>query len=317
MKTDTVFRRCIGPSLAKPQNWTQIQSSRFPAEISAACLLKKPVSFSFLSQQEAYERYSSGSLCLPVPFPLKNYTANFIDRDPHCVSKTNSTSDAPLFQKGAYAMLHSDVSMGGSRPSLLLFRRNQKGNQLKHFLLDHRNTTDTSHGHITCYRHGFIDKEQPPISSPSLVPSISSSQTASSLLRTFHNNNNSNSNLLGDAVMMDLSCRWSAKFYGQVTFGPRGFAYPSSRWLARRFRMKKHKILKRFRFRRYKLAAIANLPFAKMIRVGMLPELKSSKTRKGDAVDLDLSTQLVQQARSSTGGKVKGRRSRPKSKYQV
>lgn len=114
-----------------------------------------------------------------------------------------------------------------------------------------------------------------------------------------------------------LDCRWSSKFYGQVTFGPRGFAYPSSRWLARRFRMKKHKILKRFRFRRYKLAAVANLPFAKMIRVGMLPELKSSKTRKGDEVDAGLSSQLVTQARTSVGGKVKGRRSRPKSKYQV
>lgn len=117
--------------------------------------------------------------------------------------------------------------------------------------------------------------------------------------------------------LLDLFCRWSSKFYGQVTFGPRGFAYPSSRWLARRFRMKKHKIIKRFRFRRYKLAAVANLPFAKMIRVGMLPELKSSKTRKGDVVDSGLSAQLVTQARSSTGGKVKGRRSRPKSKYQV
>eukprot|EP00796_Vickermania_ingenoplastis_P010480 gene10480-7285_t len=116
--------------------------------------------------------------------------------------------------------------------------------------------------------------------------------------------------------LLQVSCRWSAKFYGQVTFGPRGFAYPSSRWLARRFRMKKHKILKRFRFRRYKLAAVANLPFAKMIRVGMLPELKSSKSRKGDVVDAGLSSQLVSQARSSTGGKTKGRRSRPKSKYQ-
>lgn len=122
--------------------------------------------------------------------------------------------------------------------------------------------------------------------------------------------------LLGERLM-ERSCRWSAKFYGQVTFGPRGFAYPSSRWLARRFRMKKHRIIKRFRFRRYKLAAVANLPFAKMIRVGMLPELKSSKTRKGDMVDASLSAHLVSQAKTSTGGKVKGRRSRPKSKYQV
>lgn len=120
-------------------------------------------------------------------------------------------------------------------------------------------------------------------------------------------------------LLEQLSCRWAAKFYGNVTFGPRNYPYPSSRWLARRFKMKKHRIIKRFRFRRYKLAAVANLPFARMIRVGMLPELKSSKTKKGDAVEASLSSQLVDAARSSsaTGGKAKGKRTRPKSKYQV
>lgn len=119
-------------------------------------------------------------------------------------------------------------------------------------------------------------------------------------------------------VLEQLSCRWAAKFYGKVTYGPRNYPYPSSRWLARRFQMKKHRILKRFRFRRYKLAAVANLPFAKMIRVGMLPELKSSKTKKGDTVDMGLSSQLVKAARSSAGAtKTKGKRTRPKSKYQV
>ncbi|RNF18009.1 uncharacterized protein Tco025E_04667 [Trypanosoma conorhini] len=114
----------------------------------------------------------------------------------------------------------------------------------------------------------------------------------------------------------ELSARWAAKFYGRVTFGPRNYPYPSSRWLARRFKMKKHRIIKRFRFRRYKLAAVANLPFAKMIRVGLLPELKSSKTKKGDAVEADLSGRLVSAVRGA-GGKQKGHRGRPKSKYQV
>ncbi|CCW70145.1 unnamed protein product [Phytomonas sp. Hart1] len=81
--------------------------------------------------------------------------------------------------------------------------------------------------------------------------------------------------------------------------------------------MKKHRILKRFRFRRYKLAAVANLPFARMIRVGMLPELKSSKTKKADIVETGLSDHLVKTAKTTTGGKVSGKRSRPKSKYQV
>ncbi|PWU99844.1 hypothetical protein C4B63_8g195 [Trypanosoma cruzi] len=114
----------------------------------------------------------------------------------------------------------------------------------------------------------------------------------------------------------EISARWAAKFYGRVTFGPRNYPYPSSRWLARRFKMKKHRIIKRFRFRRYKLAAVANLPFAKMIRVGLLPELKSSKTKKGDDVEADLSGRLVSAVRSS-GGKKKGNRGRPKSKYQI
>lgn len=119
-------------------------------------------------------------------------------------------------------------------------------------------------------------------------------------------------------LLEQLSCRWAAKFYGKVTYAPRNYPYPSSRWLARRFKMKKHRIIKRFRFRRYKLAAVANLPFAKMIRVGMLPELKSSKTKKGDVVDVGLSSQLVGAARSSASTtKDKGKRSRPKSKYQV
>lgn len=120
----------------------------------------------------------------------------------------------------------------------------------------------------------------------------------------------------GDRVL-EKTVRWRPKHYGNVTFGPRNYPYPISRWLGRRFRMKKHKILKRMRFRRYKLAAIANLPFAKMIRVGMLPELKSSKSKSADTVDAGLGSLLVGAAKSATGGKVAGKRSRPKSKYQV
>jgi hypothetical protein len=117
--------------------------------------------------------------------------------------------------------------------------------------------------------------------------------------------------------VLEKTIGWRPKHYGNVTYGPRNYPYPISRWLGRRFRMKKHKILKRMRFRRYKLAAIANLPFAKMIRVGMLPELKSSKTKAGDTVDAGLSSLLVGAAKSATGIKAAGKRSRPKSKYQV
>lgn len=125
------------------------------------------------------------------------------------------------------------------------------------------------------------------------------------------------SNTYGDRANDDKVARWRPKHYGKVTFGPRNYPYPISRWLGRRFQMKKHKILKRMRFRRYKLAAVANLPFAKMIRVGMLPELKSSKAKKGDDIDMGLGAQLVKAAKSASGGKEAGRRSRPKSKYQV
>lgn len=115
----------------------------------------------------------------------------------------------------------------------------------------------------------------------------------------------------------DLTVYWRKKHFGNVTFGPRNYPYPISRWLGRRFQMKKHRILKRFRFRRYKLAAVANLPFAKMIRVGLLPEFKSSKSKKGDTVDAGLGAQLSSAAKASAKGKEAGKRSRPRSKYQI
>lgn len=220
---------------------------------------------------------------------LPSHRCNFIDRDSHRPTQANPVNDAHFFQRAL--QLHTDVSM---RPTSPLWSRDM---------------TLLKKPHAPQNRPKGQRRQLPNTGAGAISGAAASSDKVHAAVGTPPVS-------LGERLM-DVSCRWSAKFYGQVTFGPRGFAYPSSRWLARRFRMKKHKILKRFRFRRYKLAAVANLPFAKMIRVGMLPELKSSKTRKGDAVDSGLSSQLVTQARTTTGGKVKGRRSRPKSKYQV
>lgn len=283
---------------------------QFSSAISPIFPLRRTPAFSLQLKSEMLEKelfsaaMNSSTLCM-----RPRYTANFVDRDPdRSTNISNSSSEAPLFQKGAYAIRSTDVSMA-VKPVFCKWgvppNSQDKGESRSHCLPGDRNKERD------CCFTLCLPEDTTPLFSSILASSTFSSQPSTSSSTFSHP-----STLLGDKLM-NLDCRWSSKFYGQVTFGPRGFAYPSSRWLARRFRMKKHKILKRFRFRRYKLAAIANLPFAKMIRVGMLPELKSSKTRKGDAVDGDLSTQLVQQVRSSTGGKVKGRRSRPKSKYQV
>lgn len=285
--------RCVSNSLNRGTR----NALQFPGVKSPMNPLKKAPLFSLQLKKEMLEK---GLFFAPMDsttlFMRPRYAANFVDRDTRRPTNiNNSSSEAPLFQKGAYAIRSTDVSMV-LKPVFCQWR----------IPANARKTDETDCCSTLC-----LTRETRPLMLSSIVPFISSSQASTSPCTSSHH-----STLLGDKLM-NIDCRWSSKFYGQVTFGPRGFAYPSSRWLARRFRMKKHKILKRFRFRRYKLAAIANLPFAKMIRVGMLPELKSSKTRKGDAVDGDLSSQLVQQVRSSTGGKVKGRRSRPKSKYQV
>jgi hypothetical protein len=115
----------------------------------------------------------------------------------------------------------------------------------------------------------------------------------------------------------ETQCFWRKKWYGKVHGGMRNYAYSRSKWFSRRFRMKKHKIIKRMRFRRYKVASVANLPFSKMIRVGLLPELKSSKSKPGESVEGSLGASLVTAAKSASGMKEKGKRKRPRSKYQA
>lgn len=121
----------------------------------------------------------------------------------------------------------------------------------------------------------------------------------------------------------ELGAYWGQRFFGNVTHGFRNFGYPWSRWYIRRYGMKKHRYTKRWKVRRYKLASVANLPFAKMIRINMLPELKSKKGNKaaGGGFDVDaaaaptVATQISSAANSLAGGGRVGRRHRPKSKY--
>ena len=130
-------------------------------------------------------------------------------------------------------------------------------------------------------------------------PSLSSS--AAAVPRSF-----------GDRVD-HLWMRWRKKRFGFVSWGPNNFPHNVSRWLGMRHAMKKHRYLKRYKFQRMKLAAVSNLPFSKMIRVNLLPELKSAKagsSSQTESVDVATSSQIVS---SIKGGS--GKRRRPKSKY--
>lgn len=127
-----------------------------------------------------------------------------------------------------------------------------------------------------------------------------------------------------------VTCRWGKKYFGNIYHAPKNYGSRFSRWYSKRYKMKKHRYQKRWRFRRYKMAAIANLPFYKMIRVNMLPEMQLAKrggTKKSqsdvDAASPTLSSMIVQasdSAASSSGKSTYGARGmklkRPKSKYQ-
>lgn len=110
----------------------------------------------------------------------------------------------------------------------------------------------------------------------------------------------------------ELWVRWRKKHFGRVSWGPNNFPHHISRWLGMRHAMKRHRTLKRFKFQRMKLAAVSNLPFSKLIRVNLLPELKSSKTKAKatENVDVGLSAALVGTVKEGSG-----KRRRPKSKY--
>jgi hypothetical protein len=124
--------------------------------------------------------------------------------------------------------------------------------------------------------------------------------------------------------------QWGAVFFGNIFHQPRNFQYPVSRAWASKFRMKKHRYKKRWRQRRYKLAALANMPFAKKLRVDMLPNLRSGKAKKDSAAADDFSSvsnkaqdAVAAAVQDNAPGKKKTKTTakkgarRPKSKYQA
>jgi hypothetical protein len=116
--------------------------------------------------------------------------------------------------------------------------------------------------------------------------------------------------------------QWGKAFFGKVFHQPRNFAYQTSTYWSKKFRMKKHRYTKRWQKRRYKVAALANLPFAKKLRVNMIPKLNQGKKKSGEAgaLDMDFSPQAQDAAAAAATGKLKSgvkKRYRPKSKYQV
>lgn len=118
--------------------------------------------------------------------------------------------------------------------------------------------------------------------------------------------------------------QWGTPFFGKVWHQPRNFAYATSKSWHKKFYMKKHRYTKRWRKRRYKLAALANLPFAKKLRVDMIPRLQQGKKKApSEAASAALDTFSIdaqELVASAVQGKTKSgvkTRFRPKSKYQV
>ena len=118
------------------------------------------------------------------------------------------------------------------------------------------------------------------------------------------------------------------KNFGNVRQVPRGYEYLSSKYRNNMFRMKKHRYTKRWRMKRYKIAALANTPFNRKIKLHMLPKLTRSegasssggglKSSQGFDVDgmiavMDLVAEGVTSAAGAT--QRKPRDSRPVSKY--
>jgi hypothetical protein len=66
---------------------------------------------------------------------------------------------------------------------------------------------------------------------------------------------------------------WGKIHFGNVFHGLRNSSMATQRFRGQRFSMKKHRYKKRWKFRRYKLAALAHVPFQKKLRIGMLPRL--------------------------------------------
>lgn len=108
----------------------------------------------------------------------------------------------------------------------------------------------------------------------------------------------------------ELSMRWAKTFFGNLFHGPRNYLHRGSRWYTRRYKMKKHRYKKRWTRRRYKLAAIANLPHARMVRISMLPDLRKQSTGSESSL-----ADLIGNAFQAAGKK--GGRPRPYSRFQT
>lgn len=111
----------------------------------------------------------------------------------------------------------------------------------------------------------------------------------------------------------ELTMRWGKMFFGNLFHGPRNYMYRGSRWYTRRYQMKKHRYTKRWIRRRFKLAAIANLPHARMVRIAMLPEIRKQNKAAGGENNI---ADLISNAFQSSGTKKGSGRARPYSKYQ-
>ena len=67
---------------------------------------------------------------------------------------------------------------------------------------------------------------------------------------------------------------WRPKHMSHIWTRPRNYPHRWSRQHSRRHTRKKNKTLKRYKFKRYKLAVLANQPHHRRIRVNLIPSLQ-------------------------------------------
>lgn len=87
---------------------------------------------------------------------------------------------------------------------------------------------------------------------------------------------------------------WSKVFLGNVFSNmPYNWNHNFMNFRQRRFRMKKHRYQKRWQFRRFKIAALANVPFQRKLRLGMLPKLSAISENTVTDGDLDAYSEML------------------------
>eukprot|EP00760_Papus_ankaliazontas_P025957 PhM_4_TR2945/c0_g1_i1/m.61935 len=117
-----------------------------------------------------------------------------------------------------------------------------------------------------------------------------------------------------DSAPRDLSATWGKRWWGNLHNRPRGLVN-LSKYRSKKFAMKKHRYTKRWRFRRLKVAAVGNTPFAKKVRVMMSAKFSQQNDKDIDAISREQLSDAMESTTASAKPGGKSGRGKPKSKY--